>query len=99
MVPGVLLWGAAVGVQDSHRQSSRRRFGAPRMPRHRLRLFAAVQGAGTLLGGVTAGALYEQSVTALMVGIAGSASHRPRAPRRHVPQDWLSPLLDVRPRR
>ena len=69
---GVLLWGAAVGVQDStvkalvaHLVKRERRATA-------YGVFAAVQGAGALLGGVIAGALYERSVTALVIGTAAA---------------------------
>jgi MFS family permease len=44
------------------------------VPRHRRAtaygLFAAVQGAGALAGGVAAGALYQQSRTALITAVA-----------------------------
>lgn len=67
VVPGVLLWGAGVGVQDSTVKA----LVADLVPRERRAtaygVFAAVQGAGALLGGVTAGALYQHSVTALVV--------------------------------
>ena len=69
---GVLLWGAAVGVQDStvnalvaHLVKRERRATA-------YGVFAAVQGAGALLGGVIAGALYGRSVTALVIGTAAA---------------------------
>jgi MFS family permease len=66
VVPGVLLWGAAVGVQDSTVKA----LVADLVPRERRAtaygVFAAMQGAGALLGGVAAGALYEHSVTALV---------------------------------
>ena len=66
VVPGVLLWGAAVGVQDSTVKA----LVADLVPRERRAtaygVFAAVQGCGALLGGVAAGALYEYSVGALV---------------------------------
>ncbi|HEY0532849.1 MAG TPA: MFS transporter [Actinoplanes sp.] len=72
VVSGILLWGAATGVQDSTVKA----LVADLVPRHRRAtaygLFAAVQGVGALLGGVTAGALYQQSRTALIVAIAVS---------------------------
>ena len=68
-LPGVLLWGAAVGIQDSTVKA----IVADLVPRGRRATaygwFAAVQGAGALVGGVTAGALYQQSVSALVVGV------------------------------
>ncbi|MET0764005.1 MAG: MFS transporter [Blastococcus sp.] len=67
VVSGVLLWGAAVGVQDSTVKA----LVADLVPRERRAtaygVFAALQGAGALLGGVAAGALYQHSVTALIV--------------------------------
>jgi MFS family permease len=69
VVPGVLLWGAAVGVQDSTVKA----LVADLVPRDRRAtaygMFAAVQGAGALLGGIAAGALYEHSMPALVAGI------------------------------
>jgi MFS family permease len=65
----VVLWGAAFGVQDSTVKA----LVADLVPRGRRATaygwFAAVQGVGALLGGVAAGALYQQSVTALVVGV------------------------------
>jgi MFS family permease len=67
VVAGVLLWGAAVGVQDSTVKAlvadlvaKPRRAGA-------YGVFAAVQGAAALAGGALAGVLYETSRTALVV--------------------------------
>jgi MFS family permease len=69
-VPGVLLWGAAIGVQDSTVKA----LVADLVPRERRAtaygVFAALQGAGALIGGVAAGAIYEQSVPALVAVIA-----------------------------
>ncbi|MGI8626820.1 MAG: MFS transporter [Geodermatophilaceae bacterium] len=67
VVTGVLLWGAAVGVQDSTVKA----LVADLVPRDRRAtaygLFAGVQGAGALIGGVAAGAIYEQSLSALVI--------------------------------
>jgi MFS family permease len=69
---GVLLWGAAVGLQDSTVKA----LVADLVPRDRRAtaygVFAAVQGAGALVGGAAAGALYEHSLTALIVGVVAS---------------------------
>ena len=69
-VPGVLLWGAAVGVQDSTVKA----LVADLVPRERRAtaygVFAAAQGAGALVGGIAAGALYEQSVPTLVAVVA-----------------------------
>lgn len=67
VIPGALLWGAAVGVQDSTVKA----MVADLVPRARRAtaygVFAAVQGAGALVGGVVAGALYQRSLGALVV--------------------------------
>ncbi|WP_353890626.1 MFS transporter [Micromonospora sp. WMMA1363] len=69
---GVLLWGAAVGVQDSTIKA----FVADLVPRPRRAtaygLFAAVQGAGALLGGAAAGALYGYSRPGLIAAVAAT---------------------------
>jgi MFS family permease len=62
---GVLIWGAAVGVQDSTVKA----LVADLVPAGRRAtaygLFAAVQGAAAVVGGAMAGALYERSLPAL----------------------------------
>lgn len=67
VVSGALLWGASVGVQDSTVKA----MVADLVPRGARAtaygIFAAVQGAGVLAGGVTAGALYQQHLDALVV--------------------------------
>jgi MFS family permease len=72
VVLGILLWGAAVGVQDSTVKA----LVADLVPRHRRAtaygMFAAVQGTGALAGGAAAGALYQQSRTALVAAVAVS---------------------------
>jgi MFS family permease len=69
---GVLLWGAAVGLQDSTVKA----LVADLVPADRRAtaygLFAAVQGVGALVGGIAAGALYEQSVRSLVLVVAAS---------------------------
>lgn len=69
-VAGVLVWGAAVGVQDSTVKAlvadlvpAGRRAGA-------YGSFAAVQGAAAVLGGAGAGWLYERSLPALVALVA-----------------------------
>lgn len=70
VVAGVLLWGAAVGVQDSTVKA----LVADLVPRDRRAtaygVFAAVQGAGALLGGIGAGALYDRSLPLLVAVVA-----------------------------
>jgi len=70
IVAGALLWGAAGGVQDSTVKA----LVADLVPAPRRAtaygVFAAVQGAAALGGGLLAGALYERSRTALIVVVA-----------------------------
>jgi len=67
LVVGALLWGAAGGVQDSTVKA----LVADLVPAGRRAsaygVFAAVQGAAALGGGVLAGLFYERSLTALVV--------------------------------
>jgi len=69
VLAGVLLWGAAVGVQDSTVKA----LVADLVPRERRGTaygsFAAVQGVGALAGGFATGALLQQSTTALVVAV------------------------------
>lgn len=71
-VGGVLLWGAAVGVQDSTVKA----LVADLVPAARRAtaygLFAAVQGSAAIAGGVMAGALYSRYVPALAVAVGGT---------------------------
>jgi MFS family permease len=70
VVLGVLLWGAAVGVQDSTVKA----LVADLVPRGQRAtaygIFASVQGTGALIGGIAAGAIYEQSLPALVTVVA-----------------------------
>jgi MFS family permease len=69
-VVGVLVWGAAGGVQDSTVKA----FVADLVPRDRRAtaygIFAGVQGAGALLGGIAVGALYGRSLPVLVAVVA-----------------------------
>lgn len=71
-VLGVLVWGAAVGVQDSTVKA----LVADLVPATRLAtaygLFAAVQGAAAVLGGLLAGGLYERSLPMLIAAVAAT---------------------------
>jgi MFS family permease len=71
-VGGVLLWGAAVGVQDSTVKA----LVAELVPAPRRAtaygMFAAVQGAAAIVGGTMAGALYSRSVPALVAAVAAT---------------------------
>jgi MFS family permease len=68
---GVLLWGAATGLQDSTVKA----LVAQLVPSSRRAtaygLFAAVQGVAAVAGGVLAGALSARSVPALVAIVAG----------------------------
>ncbi|WP_239143369.1 MFS transporter [Actinoplanes philippinensis] len=72
IVTGTLLWGAAVGVQDSTVKA----LVADLVPAPRRAtaygVFAAVQGVAALAGGLLAGALYEHSLTLLAVVLAAA---------------------------
>jgi MFS family permease len=71
VVAGVLLWGAAVGVQDSTVKA----LVADLVPRDRRAtaygVFAGVQGIGALAGGFLTGALLDTSTTALVWTVVG----------------------------
>jgi MFS family permease len=72
-VLGILLWGVAVGVQDSTVKA----LVADLVVRERRAtaygVFAALQGAGALVGGIAAGALYSRSVAALVIAVAATS--------------------------
>ena len=67
---GVLLWGAAIGVQDSTVKALVADLvQAPRRATA-YGVFAAVQGATAIAGGLMAGVLYERSIPALIAAVA-----------------------------
>lgn len=72
VVAGVLVWGAAAGVQDSTVKA----LVADLVPAGRRAtaygVFAAIQGAAAVLGGAVAGALYSRSIPALVAVVAGT---------------------------
>jgi MFS family permease len=89
-VLGVLLWGAATGVQDSTVKA----LVADLVVRERRAtaygVFAALQGAGALVGGIAAGALYSHSLSWLVTGVVVTqavalAVLLPVVSRRHAP--------------
>jgi MFS family permease len=89
-VLGILLWGAATGVQDSTVKA----LVADLVVRERRAtaygVFAALQGAGALAGGIAAGALYSHSVSWLVTAVVATqvvalAILLPVAGRRHAP--------------
>ena len=66
---GVLLWGAAVGLQDSTVKALVADLVRPDRRATAFGLFAAVQGVGALVGGIATGALYEQSTRSLAIAV------------------------------
>jgi len=69
---GVLLWGAAMGVQDSTVKALVADLVPATTRASAYGVFAAVQGAAAVLGGVLAGTLYERSLPALVGVVAAS---------------------------
>jgi predicted MFS family arabinose efflux permease len=69
---GVLLWGAAVGLQDSTVKALVADLVRPDRRATAYGLFAAVQGVGALVGGVATGALYEHSARAVVIAVVAS---------------------------
>lgn len=89
-VVGILLWGAATGVQDSTVKA----LVADLVVRERRAtaygVFAAMQGAGALVGGIAAGALYSHSVSWLVTAVVATQVVAlgillPVVSRRHAP--------------
>ncbi|MGW3117742.1 MFS transporter [Streptomyces sp. NPDC001107] len=66
-VAGALLWGAAMGVQESTLRATVADLVPPGRRATAYGLFAAVMGAATLVGGILAGALYARSIPALII--------------------------------
>jgi predicted MFS family arabinose efflux permease len=71
-VLGVLVWGAAVGVQDSTVKALVASLVPPARRATAYGAFAAVQGGAAVAGGGVAGWLYARSVPALVVVVAGT---------------------------
>jgi hypothetical protein len=69
-VAGVLVWGAAVGLQDSTVKALVAELVPPPRRATAYGMFAAVQGGAAVLGGTMAGALYSRSVPALVAAVA-----------------------------
>jgi MFS family permease len=69
VIGGVLLWGAAVGLQDSTVKALVADLVRPDRRATAYGLFAAVQGLGALVGGIATGALYEHSARSLVMGV------------------------------
>ncbi|MFE2846347.1 MFS transporter [Streptomyces scopuliridis] len=66
VIGGVLLWGAAMGVQESTLRATVADLVPPGRRATAYGLFAAVIGSAMLLGGVLAGALYAYSIPVLI---------------------------------
>jgi MFS family permease len=69
---GILVWGFAFGLQDSSVKALVADIVAAPRRATAYGVFAAVQGVAALVGGVLAGWLYERSLVALVVVVAGS---------------------------
>ncbi|GAA2718469.1 hypothetical protein GCM10010429_43100 [Micromonospora olivasterospora] len=72
IIAGTVLWGAAVGVQDSTVKALVADLVPPNRRATAYGVFAAVQGVAALAGGGFAGALYSQSLP-LLVTVLGAA--------------------------
>ena len=66
----MLVWGAAVGVQDSTVKALVADLVPPPRRATAYGVFAAMQGGAAVLGGTIAGALYSRSVPALVAAVA-----------------------------
>ncbi|OOP60933.1 hypothetical protein BMF89_14955 [Arthrobacter sp. SRS-W-1-2016] len=65
-VTGALVWGAALGIQESTLRATVADLVPPARRATAYGIFAAVIGVATLIGGTLAGALYDVSITALI---------------------------------
>ena len=72
VLAGVLLWGAAMGVQDSTVKALVADLVPSPIRASAYGVFAAVQGGAAVLGGVVAGSLYERSLPALVGVVAAT---------------------------
>ncbi|MEV2211247.1 MFS transporter [Streptomyces sp. NPDC050997] len=70
-VTGALVWGAAVGVQESTLRATVADFVPTGRRATAYGIFAGIMGAAALAGGALAGALYDISIPALIVVVAG----------------------------
>lgn len=68
-VAGCLLWGAAVGVQESTLRATVAELVAPPRRATAYGIYAAVIGAATLAGGMLTGLLYDYSIPALITTV------------------------------
>ncbi|WP_229899512.1 MFS transporter [Streptomyces capoamus] len=70
-VVGALVWGAAVGVQESTLRATVADLVAPGRRATAYGVFAGIMGGAALAGGALAGALYEVSIPLLIVVVVG----------------------------
>lgn len=89
-VLGILLWGAATGVQDSTVKALVADLVARERRATAYGVFAALQGAGALVGGIAAGALYSHSLSWLVTAVVATQVVAlgvllPVVNRRHAP--------------
>ncbi|WOQ16693.1 MFS transporter [Raineyella sp. W15-4] len=70
-VTGILLWGAAVGIQESTLRATVADLVPPGRRATAYGVYAAILGAATFLGGVLTGWLYDTSPTLLVLVVAG----------------------------
>ena len=71
-VMGVLLWGAAIGVQDSTVKALVADLVLSANRATAYGVFAAIQGAAAMTGGAMAGALYSHSLPTLIAVVAAT---------------------------
>ena len=69
-IAGVLIWGTAVGIQDSTVKALVADLAPSPRRATAYGIFAAIQGAAAIVGGALAGALYERSTPALIAAVA-----------------------------
>ena len=69
-ITGVLIWGTAVGIQDSTVKALVADLAPTTRRATAYGIFAAIQGAAAIIGGALAGALYERSTPALIAAVA-----------------------------
>ena len=69
-ITGVLIWGTAVGIQDSTVKALVADLAPTGRRATAYGIFAAIQGAAAVIGGALAGALYERSTPALIAAVA-----------------------------
>lgn len=69
-IAGVLIWGTAAGVQDSTIKAAVAQLVVPARRATGYGVFAGIQGAFAIVGGLVSGWLYDRSLTALVVLVA-----------------------------